>query len=63
MASLGGMKGILSKLPNLGGQLPLEMLEKKLDSQSFDQIAVMIKSMTPQNAFPALVMNVKSRQR
>ena len=63
MASLGGMKGILSKLPNLGGQLPLEMLEKKLDSQSFDQIAVMIKSMTPQErAFPALVMNVKSRQ-
>lgn len=64
MASLGGMKGILSKLPNLGGQLPMEMLEKKLDSASFDHIAVMIRSMTPQErAFPTLVMNVKSRQR
>lgn len=64
MASLGGMKGILSKLPNLGGQLPMEMLEKKLDSASFDHIAVMIRSMTPQErAFPTLVMNVKSRQK
>ena len=63
MASLGGMKGILSKLPNLGGQLPMEMLEKKLDTESFDHIAVMIRSMTPQErAFPTLVMNVKSRQ-
>jgi len=64
MESMGGMKGILSKLPNLGGQLPMEMLEKKLESQSFDAISVMIQSMTPQErAFPALVMNVKTRQR
>ncbi len=64
MESMGGMQGILSKLPNLGGALPMEALQKKLEEQSFDSIAVMIQSMTAQErCFPALVMNVKTRQR
>lgn len=64
MESLGGMQGIMSKLPNMGGQLPLEMMQKKLKEQSFDSIAVIIQSMTPQErSFPMLVMNIKTRQR
>ena len=63
MESMGGMQGILSKLPNLGGQIPMEALQQKLDEQDFEGIAVMIESMTMQErAFPMLVMNVKSRQ-
>lgn len=63
MQSMGGMQGILSKLPNLGGALPMEALQKKIDEQSFDSVAIMIQSMTPQErCFPALVINVKTRQ-
>ena len=64
MESMGGMQGILSKLPNMGSALPMEALQKKLEDQSFDSIAIMIQSMTAQErSFPALVMNVKTRQR
>ena len=42
----------------------MDMLEKKLETQSFTAIAVMIQSMTvKERAFPALVMNVKTRQK
>lgn len=63
MESMGGMQGILSKLPGMGGAQATEMLQKKLDEQSFDAIRDMIRSMTAkERAFPALVMNVKTRQ-
>ncbi len=63
MESMGGMQGILSKLPNMGGQLPMDLLQKKLDEQGFESIAVMIESMTMQErAMPMLVLNIKRRQ-
>lgn len=64
MESMGGMQGILSKLPGMGGAQATEMLQKKLEEQSFDAFRDMIRSMTlKERAFPALVMNVKTRQK
>ena len=61
MGSLGGMEGLMEKLPGMG-QLPLEA-QAKLDGARFRRMEVIIDSMTPQERhFPDVINGSRKRR-
>ena len=61
MGSLGGMEGLMERLPGMG-QLPLEA-QAKLDGARFRRMEVIIDSMTPQERhFPDVINGSRKRR-
>ena len=61
MASMGGMAGLMDKLPGMG-QVP-EHLKQQVNDKELKRLVAMINSMTPhERAFPALIKGARKRR-
>ena len=61
MASMGGMAGLMDKLPGMG-QVP-EHLKEQVNDKEMKQLVAMINSMTPQErAFPDIIKAARKRR-
>ena len=61
MASMGGMAGLMDKLPGMG-QVP-EHLKQQVNDKELKRLVAMINSMTPhERAFPALIRGARKRR-
>lgn len=61
MSKMGGMAGLLDKLPGMG-QVP-EHLKQQVNDKEMKRLVAMIDSMTPQErAFPAIIKGARKRR-
>ena len=61
MSNMGGMAGLMDKLPGMG-QVP-EHLKQQVNDKELKRLVAMINSMTPhERAFPALIKGARKRR-